>query len=211
MAIDLNRVMADLGVEEKFGPYYEEDEAPKNQNFIEARERRRASERLLFESGKFEVVWSTTLSLLGASKKDRFAKIVSQCQEVEGTEGGVLVQKEEYWDEPGVGEPIGAICNRFEKMKTTDDEWFGEVSLGEILKWISSFFMDTSKIFLGLHYAAYLKDELDKGPFDYTFSRNERVPEEFYMRNATLLPGLELGIEKLKCKAQVGLFAVKID
>ena len=56
MAIDLNRVMADLGIEEKFDPYYEEDEAPKNQNFIEARERRRASERLLFESGKFEVV-----------------------------------------------------------------------------------------------------------------------------------------------------------
>ena len=125
--------------------------------------------------------------MIGPNKADRFAKIVSQCEEVEGTEGGVLVQKEEYWDEPGVGEPIGAICERFEKWKATDDEWFGEVSLG-------------------LHYAAYIKDELDKGPFDYTFARNDRTPEEFYMRNATLLPGLELGIEKLKRQAQVNFY-----
>ena len=43
--------MADSG--DEFDTYYE-DEAP-NKNFVEARERRRASERLLFESGKSEV------------------------------------------------------------------------------------------------------------------------------------------------------------
>ena len=65
--------------------------------------------------------------------------------------------------------------------------------------------------FKGLHYAAYIKDELDKGPFDYTFSRNDKYPEEFYMRNATLLPGLELGIEKLKRQAQVNLLGYEYE
>ena len=53
-----------------------------------------------------------------------------------------------------------------------------------------------------MHYAAYLKDELDKQPFDYTFARPDAKPEPFYMRTNALLPGLELGLEQLKNKSQ---------
>ena len=90
----------------------------------------------------------------------------------------MLIQKQALWDAPGEGETIGAICDRFDRTEP-----------------------DLAEVSLGVHYAAYLKDELDKDPFDYTYARG-RYADEFFMRQETLLPGLELAMEKMKRNAQ---------
>merc|ERR1711935_100401 len=154
MAINMNGLMADLGLDEKANHYddHYRSEEEQNENFIEMREKRRATEKLLFERG-------------GKSKEAYFEHLSAQCEPISGTNGGVLIQKQALWESPGEGETIGAICDRFDKTEP-----------------------DLAEVSLGVHYAAYLKDELDKEPFDYTYARG-RFADEFFMRQMTLLPG----------------------
>ena len=55
-----------------------------------------------------------------------FQNLINQCEPLEGTDGGVLIQRSALWDEPGHGETIGAICDRFDKISP---ELSGEVFL----------------------------------------------------------------------------------
>lgn len=107
--------------------------------------------------------------------KGRFDQIMAECDPLPGTDEGVYLQRVECREQQGSGPTIGSMCDKFK----------GNEELGEVT--------------LGLHYAAYIKDELDKEPFDYSYSRNTNRPEQFYMDNGTLLPGLELALREL-CK-----------
>ena len=53
---------------------------------------------------------------LGKSISNIFQNLTNQCEPLEGTDGGVLIQRSTLWDEPGHGETIGAICDRFDKI-----------------------------------------------------------------------------------------------
>ena len=168
----LQRSLSEIGVDQKV--YFEdENETITNENFIELREQREAHEKLRF--------------LDDLTKTDRFRKIEANAREINGTNGGVKVTK------PHLRHPRGhgiKIRDRLENHRKSMAAWEAKYREKDPDYELTSF------INVKFHYSAWLQDNLDGEPFDYTYARGDK-PEEAYVGEGTLLFGLELGILEL--------------
>ena len=168
----LQRSLSNIGVDQKV--YFEdENETLTNENFIEIREQREAREKLRFVDD--------------LTKTDRFRKIEENAREVKGTNGGVKVTIASLRNPRGHGIKIGdRLRNHQQSMKLWEEKYREEDPDYEF----------TSFINVRFHYSAWLKDNLDGEPFDYTYARGDKA-EEAYVGEGTLLYGLELGMLEL--------------
>ena len=168
----LQKSLSEIGVEQKI--YFEdENETITNENFIELREQRETHEKLRFSDD--------------LTKTDRFKNIEANTREVPGTNGGVKVTIAPLRNPRGQGNKIG---DRLRNHQTSMAEWEKEYRKHDPDYELTSF------INVKFHYAAWLQDNLDGEPFDYTFARGDK-PEEAYVGEGTLLYGLELGMMEL--------------
>ena len=151
----LQKSLSEIGVEQKI--YFEdENETITNENFIELREQRETHEKLRFSDD--------------LTKTDRFKNIEANTREVPGTNGGVKVTIAPLRNPRGQGNKIG---DRLRNHRTSMAEWEKQYRKQDPDYELTSF------INVRFHYAAWLQDNLDGEPFDYTFARGNQAEEAY--------------------------------
>jgi len=164
------------------------EESDEEDDFIGTREKNNRDHRLLFP-----------LDFRGDSE-ELYEQLMQRMREIEGTNGGVFIEKE--MKESGTGASIAAAleCER-KAMATEYDKSTLTIKDKSVLDKEAN-----SDILIIFHYAMFLKSSLNAAPVDYTYNRGsaERDGQALKCRigDDTLLWGLEIGLKEMCHGAQ---------